>query len=183
MHLTNKPYLKRENIDYYLEKLSLLMLNGRNKKATIYIMGGACMAMLYDGHRSTVDIDIATKDNNLSNLYCEAVANREGIPKDWINSDVMLSESFSIRLFDRALFYKSFNGVLDTYLIDDIDLLCMKLVSFRQKDVRDIKILTKILNKKHIGKKNVIDEINFLYGDTSKISRNAMYYIKTRLKY
>lgn len=182
MHSVDIPYLKRENIDLYLEKLAEAIERKGFDKKTIYIMGGSCVALLCDESRSTVDIDVAVKENKGLKECCDYVAKTENIPLDWLNTDIMYSNSFSVRLYNKALFYKNFNGYLDTYVIPEIDLFCMKLVAFRQKDVRDIRIIAKVLNNKCISQKDILEEFSYLYGNLDKLSKQAMLYLKYAIK-
>ena len=101
----------------------------------VLVVGGAAIALKYRDERSTVDIDMCFKEQN--NLYqcCQKVALRYKLPEDWINADVMHSDSFSYALFNNADFYKKYGNSLIVYVASDLDLYCMKLVSFRPKDV------------------------------------------------
>ena len=137
-HLVEDEYLYRENIDKYFEALANKIKESGIGMHRILVVGGAAMALKYHDGRSTVDIDICFREQN--NLYacCMKVAEEYDLPEDWINADVMHSDSFSYRLFDNAELYKSFDGFLEVYVASDLDLYCMKIVSFRPKDDFDV---------------------------------------------
>jgi len=82
----------------------------------------------------------------------------------WINADVMHSDSFSFRLFDNAEMYRTFDGLLEVYVADDMDLYCMKIVSFRPKDVQDMEVLADTLRNSRVSMDNIIANFNRLYG-------------------
>jgi hypothetical protein len=156
MHQSSTPYLKNTNINKYLERLSEILAENNLGNHSILIVGGAAVA-LKNKHtgRLTVDIDICLKQQNHLYECCMQVASEYNLPEDWINADVMHSDSFSYGLFSGAELYKVYNNILYVYIVSDIDLLCMKLVSFRPKDMRDINSLIRKLNKCNITYKDV----------------------------
>ena len=164
-HLVSEEYLSGENIDDYFEALATKILESGIGQHKILVVGGAAMALKYQDGRSTVDIDICYREQN--NLYecCKLVAEEYDLPDDWINADVMHSDSFSYVLFERAELYKTYCGVLEVLVADDLDLYCMKLVSFRPKDVQDMEILAGCLKSNGIRKEDVIGNFVRLYGN------------------
>ena len=96
---------------------------------------------------------------------CLKVADRFGLPEDWINADVMHSDSFSYALFDNAVLYKKYNDLLEVYVANDIDLYCMKLVSFRPKDVQDMIRIAPILKEMDVNVDVVKSNFDRLYGN------------------
>ncbi len=86
------------------------------------------------------------------------------MPEDWINADVMHSDSFSYRLFDRAEYYKSFRNFLEVYVASDLDLYCMKIVAFRPKDIQDMVVLADTLRNNRVSMDDIIACFNRLYG-------------------
>ncbi len=164
-HLVDEEYLYRENIEEYFEALAARIRDAGIGAHRILVVGGAAMALKYHDGRSTVDIDICFREQN--NLYacCTQVAEEYELPDDWINADVMHSDSFSYRLFDNAELYKVFEGVLEVYVACDLDLYCMKIVSFRPKDVQDMEVLADSLRRNSVNKDDVITNFNRLYGN------------------
>ena len=164
-HSTTKEYLDRSNIDEYFQLLAKEIKEAEIGKHTILVVGGAAMALKHHDGRSTVDIDICIREQH--NLYdcCLKVAEAQHLPEDWINADVMHSDSFSYGLFRDAVLFRSYEDVLDVYVASDMDLYCMKLVSFRFKDIQDMDVLADRLNSD--GKRKEDIERNFvrLYGD------------------
>lgn len=164
-HLVSEEYLHKANIEEYLDALAKKIIESGIGNHRILIVGGAAMALKYQNGRSTVDIDICYREQNKLYSCCQKVASEYGLPEDWINADVMHSDSFSYALFDKAELYKTYQDVLEVYVVDDLDLYCMKLVSFRPKDIQDIDTLANSLKAKGISPKDVINNIIYLYGD------------------
>ena len=164
-HSVNKEYLYRENIDEYFEALAKEINKKGIGQHRILVVGGAAMALKYQDGRSTVDIDICFRKQNDLYSCCQIVAKEYNLPDDWINADVMHSDSFSYRLFDKAVLYKVYAEILEVYIADNLDLYCMKLVSFRPKDIQDMEILSESLKKDGITSDDVFDNFNRLYGN------------------
>lgn len=164
MHLAEKPYLKHRNINRYLKRLSEILAEKGLGEHSILIVGGAAICLKHKTGRMTVDIDICLKKHNGLYKSCLLVAQEYKIPEDWINADVMHSESYSPILFKNAELHKTYNGILNVYIASDLDLFCMKLVAFRPKDIEDLKRLSKTLKKKKITYAMVVDELKLLYG-------------------
>ena len=123
------------------------------------------MALKYHDGRSTVDIDICFREQNDLYSCCTKVASEYDLPEDWINADVMHSDSFSYALFDEAELYKVYRELLEVYVANDLDLYCMKIVSFRPKDVQDMEILSDTLRENGKTIDDVISNFNRLYGN------------------
>ena len=123
------------------------------------------MALKFMDGRSTIDIDICYREQN--NLYscCKKVAAKYDLPNDWLNADVMHSDSFSYALFDNAYLYRTYDDILEVFIVSDLDLYCMKLIAFRPKDIQDMIILSDILTKEGVSKEIIINNIIRLYGD------------------
>lgn len=182
-HSIDIPYLVKENIDIYLSDLSRKIEESNIGKHSILIVGGAAMALKYSDERATVDIDICFREQNQLHFCCDKIAQEYHLPVDWINADVMHSDSFSYKLFEHAILYRSFGDFLDVYVVDDIDLYCMKLVGFRPKDVEDISIIAPLLKEKGISAKDVESNFERLYGSKYYLMNNPMkaMYIKLQL--
>lgn len=181
MHKTNIPYLKNKNIKIYLEELSKLLVKYNLGEHNILIVGGAAMALRKNSKRATVDIDICLREQNLLYECCIEISKMFNIPDDWINADVMKSESFSYKLFDNAIYYKTYNNILNVYIVSDIDITCMKLISFREKDIKDLKVLIKSLKKKNITYDDILNNFERLYESLYLLKNAPRNYIKSML--
>ena len=164
MHEVDKPYLKCKNINKYFERLSEVLIDKGSGSYRFLVVGGAVMALKYRFGRASVDIDICLREQTDLYKYCIMVADECKLPYDWINADVMHSDSFSMNLFKNAELYKVYNNILSVYTVSDLDLFCMKLVSIRPKDMNDLNQIATRLKRKGISRKMIINEFIFLYG-------------------
>lgn len=146
-HDAEYPYIFRENADIYFNALAVYIQEFYGAvKVKMYVAGGSAIILRHNFRNST---------------------------EDWINSDFTQSLSASPNLLFGANFYKTFgNGILDVYTINDIDLICMKLVSFRDKDIPDIVNLINE-NRGMLTEQLLIGRITFLYGSFDIIGYNA----------
>lgn len=183
MHSIDIPYLDKEKIELYLTKLADEIEFANIGKHNILVVGGAAMALKYAGERATVDIDICFREQNQLYSCCQKISDTYNLPDDWINADVMHSDSFSYKLFDRAYLYKSIREVLDIYVVDDLDLYCMKLVGLRPKDITDINVIAPRLKSKGITAKDVEENFERLYGSRYLLMNDSMklMYVKLQL--
>ena len=165
-HLSSEEYLNEANIDQYFQALAEKIRLAGIGEHTILVVGGAAMALKYRDGRSTVDIDICLREQNHLYKCCRTVAEEFGLPDDWINADVMHSDSFSYGLFQNAVFYKEYASILKVYTANSLDLYCMKLVSFRPKDVQDLQVLAEELRGRKITAEAVKENFTRLYGDS-----------------
>ena len=164
-HLTNQEYLNSQNIDEYFHHLADEIKNAGLGEHHILVVGGAAMALKFRGERSTVDIDICLREQNHLYDCCQKVARIYKLPEDWINADVMHSDSFSYGLFRDATLYKVYADILKIYIVSNMDLYCMKLVSFRPKDIQDMIILAEKMQEEGISRKQIEENFIRLYGD------------------
>lgn len=99
-----------------------------------------------------------------------------------MNGAVMRSPSFSFRLFDKVRLYKSYNSILNVYLISDIDLFCMKLVSFRLKDMEDLNNIAKRLVRNKVTLNMVKQNFVYLYGSLYTLDVHRLNFIHRYFK-
>lgn len=175
-HDAEYPYIYKDNADIYFNALAVYIQEFYGTiKVKMYVAGGSAIILRHNFRNSTEDIDAYIESlNNIDISFAiHQVAVDYGITEDWINSDFTQSPSASPNLLFGANFYKTFgNGILDVYTISDIDLICMKLVSFRDKDIPDIVNLINE-NRGMLTEQLLIDRITFLYGSFDIIGYNA----------
>lgn len=136
-HLTDIPYIGQFNIDKLLSDLNSAMVRQYGDTLdsfSMLIVGGAALAVKYD-FRMTVDIDADIRFSRKLQDAIDMVAEYEHIPTDWFNYGFMNTNSYSKRLWNNALPYKVF-GFISVYIVNDLDQLCMKSTTSRDKDLR-----------------------------------------------
>ena len=183
-HLTTNKYLNSSNIMVYLNDFAVNMVNkyGYNISIPILIVGGSAIALKGGYRDATVDIDSYIKFNGNVSEAINYVANKNNIFPDWLNQDFAYSESYSRRLEDKAIFYKTLQGIVHIYLVCDIDQLCMKATAFRKKDLPDIKYLVCQCIKQGLVFDDFLNNFYYLYGDSVRLKLDAKDYIRKVFK-
>jgi hypothetical protein len=79
--------MRREEI---VEALTTLAaeLDSRGVNAEMYVVGGAAIALAFDDRRTTRDIDAIFEPKSTVYDAAEAIAERLGLPGDWLNDAV-----------------------------------------------------------------------------------------------
>lgn len=181
-HLADYKFIYKENMDIYLQALNDCIYSKYGLvKVSLMIVGGSALIL---GHRfriSTEDIDAHIVSGGLDIQTCiNTVSSMFSIPEDWLNSSFVNSPSFSPNLGNNAEFCHSY-GVLDVYKVSDLDLICMKLISFRDKDEEDLRGL---LTDCYVTQEMISDRLIFLYGNNifNKMKQEAIYFVRYNVK-
>lgn len=165
----------KQNLEIYLRELAKeLKKRGRGIEFEIIIVGGASVIMNYGFRAASFDIDALYEPHSVFKESIRAVADKYGLPDDWVNDDFRKSSSFSYKIIQYSEFYKRFFNVLTIRTIRAEYLVAMKLVSGRmyKKDLSDVAGI--VLEQKIAGNPldyELIDKaIINLYGDWSSVS-------------
>ncbi|MDR1358630.1 MAG: hypothetical protein LBJ48_04680 [Coriobacteriales bacterium] len=133
--------LTKERIRELFSKLDAKM-SGEGREATIFVVGGAAIALTLDEVRVTTDIDGQFEEPALEPLIRQ-VAQEEGLPADWLNHSINVVMSY-FKKDEEPL--DVFNGrMLSIQAASPQYVLAMKLASRRDKDVDDVVMLVKKL--------------------------------------
>ncbi|WP_432940177.1 DUF6036 family nucleotidyltransferase [Kribbella sp. CA-253562] len=116
-------------------------LSRRGVAASIYVVGGAAIALTYDTGRRTKDVDAELSPEDSVLEAAAAVAESEGLPPTWLNAD---AKSWIPPRAGPSLPAASSRG-LQVEIASPEALLAMKLVASRNRDVPDIKLLADAL--------------------------------------
>ncbi|HET8657838.1 MAG TPA: DUF6036 family nucleotidyltransferase [Micromonosporaceae bacterium] len=112
----------------------------RGRRAEVFLVGGAAMALAYDARRSTRDIDAVFQPKEEVYAAAAAVAARHDLPDDWLNDGV---KGFLPGEDPRARqVYES--EALRVDVASPQYLLAMKLLAAREQDVDDIVLLYRL---------------------------------------
>jgi hypothetical protein len=180
-HEAEYPYISRYNMDIYLEALSNCILNKYGPvHVNMLLVGGSSLILGHSFRTMTEDIDGYIETDMDIQSCIDEVQRMFSITGDWLNTNVTKTKSFSLRLKANAIPVKSY-GCLDVYKICDLDLICMKLISYREKDVNDLDGLV-MDNNGMITQSMIADRLHFLYGKDAfdLLKPNAISYVKVR---
>ena len=99
----------------------------------LVIVGGASIILNYGFRMSTLDIDCSDTSGILVNEIVNEIADKYGLPTNWINTDFTKTTSYSSKINQYSSYYKTYgNGALAVRTIKDQYLLAMKIVSARK---------------------------------------------------
>lgn len=139
--LSDKPFTK-ENLDTYLKELAneFRRLNGVKTPAEIILIGGAAILANYGFRDVTYDVDAVIMASSAMKEAVNNVGNRLGLPNGWLNMDFRNTPSYSDKLPEVSVYYKTFSNVLTIRTVAAEYLIAMKLMSGRRykNDLSDI---------------------------------------------
>jgi len=132
----------KENLDTYLKELAkeFRKLNGKSMPAEIVLVGGAAILTNYGFRDMTTDIDAVIYAASSMKDAINHVGDKFDLPNGWLNTDFMHTGSYSPKLGEISVYYKSFYGVLSVRTIAAEYLIAMKLRSGRKykNDLSDV---------------------------------------------
>ncbi|MDY7101237.1 MAG: hypothetical protein S0880_08620 [Actinomycetota bacterium] len=111
-------------------------LAARGIDATLYLVGGAAMALEFDARRVTRDVDAVFDPSTTVRAEAEAMAAEHGLPRDWLNDGVRAWVPGE----DRDAVRFEVPG-LAVAVASARHLLAMKMAAFRPTDKADLRVL------------------------------------------
>lgn len=106
----------------------------------IIIVGGGSIMLNYKFRDATQDFDVVLKTVSGIEDVIKKIADKYGLPRDWMNSDFIKTTSYSNALFEVSKHYKTLNnGTLEIRTVSGIYLIAMKLRAHRdyRNDISD----------------------------------------------
>jgi hypothetical protein len=175
---SEKPFTK-ENLDTYLKDLAKAFrkCNGNKTSAEIVLIGGAAVLASYGFRDMTYDVDALVAASSVMKDAIGRVADLHGLPHDWLNTDFRRTSSYSDKLFEVSVYYRTYSNILTIRTVAAEYLIAMKLMSGRQykNDLSDIVgILLEHQKRGAPITREIIDRaIVSLYGVSTKIPEAA----------
>ena len=114
MLIENEKVLKKDNLNYYLNELSkeYKKLVGRKMPAELILIGGAAVIENYGFRDMTTDVDAIFNAPSAMKDAINLVRDKYELSDDWMNDDFRKTDSYSSKLIQCSVFYKTFNQVL-----------------------------------------------------------------------
>ena len=109
--------------------------------AEIIIVGGGSIMLNYGFREATEDFDVILKADSAIKDIIARFADENDLPRDWMNTDFMRTESYSPKLMEVSVHYRTLNNnSLEIRTISGVYLIAMKLRSQRKyrNDISDI---------------------------------------------
>jgi hypothetical protein len=132
-----------EEITKYLGELNDELCSA-DIKGEITVYGGAVMCLVYDARPATKDVDAIFKPASEIRVLVQRIADRNGLPPDWLNDGL---KGYVVSLPRRILFDLS---NLKVFVPEPDYMLAMKAMSARADtyDQKDVRILIGVLGLK-----------------------------------
>lgn len=103
--------LTKETLDILFKELArqYRKLAGRHAKAEIILIGGASILLNYSFRNSTTDADALIIADQCMKEAILRTAEIFNLRDDWLNADFTRTTSYSPKIIEHALYYKTFN--------------------------------------------------------------------------
>ena len=132
----------KENIDLYLKEVAKEYRKQAGKKmpAELVLIGGASVLINYGFRNMTTDIDALVQAASAMKEAINHVGDRYGLPNGWLNADFTNTDSYSVKLSQFSVYYKTYANIVNIRTVAAEYLIAMKLRSGRQykSDLSDI---------------------------------------------
>ena len=132
----------KENINVYLKELAKEYRKavGKAMPAELILIGGAAVLINYGFRDMTTDIDALIRAASGMKDAINRVGDRFELPNGWLNADFTHTDSYSPKLAEFSVYYKSWSNVLTVRTVAAEYLIAMKLRSGRQykSDLSDV---------------------------------------------
>lgn len=188
MSFEKENHFTKENLDTYLKELAkeFRRINGKSMPAEIILVGGAAILAHYGFRDATTDIDAIIHAASSMKDAINHVGDKFGLPNGWLNTDFMRTTSYSSRLLEFAVYYKTFYGILTVRVVSAEFLIAMKLRSDRRYK-NDRSDIIGILNEHSkagnpISFQAINDAVSQLYGSWSHFPQDAKAFIEHALR-
>lgn len=186
--MSTNNYFTKKNLDDCLKALAkeFRKRNGKTMPAEIVLVGGAAVLVSYRFRDKTYDIDAIIHESSAMKEAINYVGDTMSFPNGWLNSDFTKTKSYSPKLRNYSIYYKTFSNILTVRTISGEYLVAMKLMSGRQykNDISDIVGILWEQKKsgKPIAKEQIDRAVYDLYGGWNQLPSDAETMIDNVLK-
>lgn len=184
MSTDNTNIINKNNLDNYLNELSKTYkkLAGRKTVVEIILTGGAAIIENYGFRDMTTDVDAVYNSSSALKEAINIVGDKYGLPNGWLNDDFKKTASYSPKLYQYCVPYKTFSQVLNIRTVTSEYLIAMKLKAGREykNDLSDIVGILSEHQKKGnpITYEQVDTAVKNLYGGWDDFDESAVTFIK-----
>jgi len=134
--------ISKENMEIYFKELGkrYRKLSGKKTPAEIILIGGASVLLNYGFRDMTYDADAIICATSVMKEAINHVRDEFSLPHGWLNEDFKKTPSYSDRLIEVSVYYRSYSNILTVRTIAAEYLVAMKAMSGRQYkyDLSDI---------------------------------------------
>jgi len=171
--------ITRDNLNEYLKALAkeFRRLNGTKTPAEIILIGGAAILANYGFRELTYDIDAIIIASSAMKEAINTIGDKLNLPHGWLNADFTRTGSYSGKLLEASVYYKTFSNVLQVRTVAAEYLIAMKLMSGRRykNDISDVYGILWEHQKSGtlISKVSIEQAVITLYGDIVNLPENS----------
>ena len=188
MSSENTTTFTKDNLDSYLKELAkeFRKLNGAAMPAEIILIGGAAILANYGFREMTTDIDAVIQAASSMKDAINHVGDRYGLPNGWMSADFMYTGSYSPKLSEVSVCYRTFSHVLQIRTVSAEYLIAMKLRSGRKykNDLSDVVGILAEHEKKNapISMDSIDKAVRKLYGSWDEVPADSKAFIEEIMK-
>lgn len=132
----------KDNIDLYLKEVAKEYRKqvGKGMPAELILIGGASVLVNYGFRNMTTDVDALIHAASGMKDAINRVGDHFGLPNGWLNADFKNTASYTPKLDEVSVYYKTYSNVLTVRTVAAEYLIAMKLRSGRQykSDLSDV---------------------------------------------
>ena len=184
MSSERRPEFSKENIEIYLKEVAKEYRKqiGKEMPAELILIGGASVLVNYGFRNVTTDIDALIQAASSMKDAITIVGDRFGLPLGWLNEDFKNTASYTPKLKEFSIYYKTYSNVLSVRTVTAEHLIAMKLCSGRQykSDLSDVLGILSEHEKRGtpISMEQIRKAVVDLYGDWSSLSIESQVFIE-----
>ena len=185
--MSTEVILGKEQIDNYLKEVAkqYRKLSGKSMPAEITLIGGASILVNYGFRDSTYDIDALIHAASSMKDAINYVTDTMKLPNDWLNDDFKNTTSYTPKLVNYSVYYRTFSNVVTIRTITGEYQVAMKLKAF-PKYKHDISDIVGIMREhERMGKPLTFEQIDTavknLYDGWENMPENAYALIESIL--
>lgn len=188
MSSENKNFFTKENLDTYLKELAkeFRKINGKSTPAEIILIGGAAILANYGFRDMTTYVDAIIHAASSMKDAINRVGDKYDLPNGWLNTDFMRTGSYSPKLVEFSVHYRTYSNVLEIRTIASEYLIAMKLRSERKykNDLSDIIGILAEHEKMNqpITLEMINKAVNDLYGNWTDFPEDSKSFIEEAIK-
>ena len=166
-------YFTKNNIDALLLQLGkeFKRIGGRKVHAEVTIIGGAAIVSKYGFRPSTTYIDALINAPTSMKDAINNVGDNNNLPNGWINPDFMKTCSYTEKIREYSVYYKTFCNVLEVRMLPPAYDVAMKLQSFRSYKY-DISDIIGIIKTGNVKRDEIEEAVGNLYGGFDNLVRS-----------
>ena len=188
MSSENQFEITRDKLDVYLKEVAKEYRKqaGKNIPAELVLIGGASVLINYGFRNMTTDVDALIQASSVMKEAINRVGDRYGLPNGWLNSDFTKTDSYSPKLSQFSIYYKTYSNIVTIRTIAAEYLIAMKLRSGRlyKRDLSDVLgiLAEHEKNQTPMSLERIQKAVVDLYGSWDVLSETSQAFIEKVMK-